>query len=113
MRSRPFLFMKYPLILLMRTLKNETVSDFFIALARSIFVGFPLFTLHMLVLDYEHSLHGMNLQFSFEMSLKTCSLIIMQRFNAAGQAFEADETKEFEYEEISASFRTYGGCVHK
>jgi hypothetical protein len=62
--------MKSPLILLTRILKNETVSDFFIALAWAIFVGLPLFTLHMLVLDYEHSLHGMSIQFSFQMSLK-------------------------------------------
>ncbi len=62
--------MKSPLILLTRILKNETVSDFFIALAWAIFVGLPLFTLHMLVLDYEHSMHGMSVQFSFQMSLK-------------------------------------------
>jgi diguanylate cyclase (GGDEF)-like protein len=50
--------------------KNETVGDMFTALAWAIFVGLPLFTLHMLVLDYEHYTHGMSLQFSFEMSLR-------------------------------------------
>lgn len=62
--------MKSLFILLTRILKNETVSDFFIALAWAVFVGLPLFILHMLVVDYEHSLHGMSLQFSLEMSLK-------------------------------------------
>jgi len=58
--------MKAPLLLA----KNETVGDVMAALAWAIFVGMPLFTLHMLVLDYEHYVHGMSLQFSFEMSLK-------------------------------------------
>ena len=62
--------MKSPLNLLTRILKNETVSDFLIALAWAIFLGLPLFTLHMLVVDYEHSMQGMSLQFSLEMSLK-------------------------------------------
>lgn len=52
-------------------LKSETIRDTCIALAWAIFVGLPLFTLHMLVLDYEHYLHGMSLQFSLEMSLKS------------------------------------------
>ena len=50
--------------------KNETFGDLLVALAWAIFVGMPLFTLHMLVLDYEHYVHGMSLQFSFEMSFK-------------------------------------------
>jgi diguanylate cyclase (GGDEF)-like protein len=51
-------------------LKSESLQDFVVALAWAIFAGLPLFTLHMLVLDYEHYLHGMRLQFSLGMSLK-------------------------------------------
>ncbi|MBI5935762.1 MAG: GGDEF domain-containing protein [Chloroflexi bacterium] len=58
--------MKKPLFLA----KNETVGDVMVALAWTIFVGMPLFTLHMLILDYEHYVHGMSLQFSLEMSFK-------------------------------------------
>ncbi|MBN8579209.1 MAG: GGDEF domain-containing protein [Anaerolineae bacterium] len=50
--------------------KHETVRDVIVALAWAFFVGMPLFTLHMLVLDYEHYVHGMSLQFSFGMSLQ-------------------------------------------
>lgn len=53
-----------------RTVKSEVVKDYCIALIWAIFVGLPSFTLHMLVLDYEHYLHGMSLQFSLEVSLK-------------------------------------------
>ena len=53
-----------------RVLKSEIIRDICIALAWAILAGLPLFTLHMLFVDYEHYLHGMNLQFSFEMSLK-------------------------------------------
>ncbi len=50
--------------------KNETVGDLMNSLAWAVFVGMPLFTLHMLVLDYEHYAHGMSLQFSIGMSIK-------------------------------------------
>lgn len=53
-----------------RVLKSEIIRDICIALAWAIFAGLPLFTLSMLIVDYEHYLHGTNLQFSFEMFLK-------------------------------------------
>ena len=62
--------MESPLTLLKRVLRSETVSDFYVALAWAVFAGLPLFTLHMLVLDYEHYLHGMSLRFSLGMPLK-------------------------------------------
>ncbi len=53
-----------------RILKNTIIRDICIALTWAIFAGLPLFTLHMLVVDYEHYLYGMGFQFSFAMSLK-------------------------------------------
>jgi len=55
----------------MRVLKSEITRDIWIALAWSIFVGLPLFTLHMLILDYEYYLHGISLQFPLVVSLKS------------------------------------------
>ena len=63
--------MGFPFNLWKRILKNETTIDFCVALAWAVLVGLPLFVLHMLILDYEHYVHGMSLQFSFEMSLGT------------------------------------------
>lgn len=50
--------------------KNDILVDGFVAFLWTIFAGLPLFTLHMLILDYEHYLHGMSLQFSLAMSLR-------------------------------------------
>ncbi len=52
-----------------KILKNEIIVDGFVALLWTIFAGLPLFTLHMIILDYEHYQHGMSLQFSLAMSL--------------------------------------------
>lgn len=63
--------MEFPFNLWKRISKNETIIDLCVALAWAILVGLPLFVLHMLILDYEHYVHGMSLQFSLEMSLGT------------------------------------------
>ena len=63
-------FIKALLVRWSHILKSGIIRDHCLALACAVFVGLPLFTLHMLIVDYEHYLHGMNLQFSFEMSLK-------------------------------------------
>lgn len=63
-------FVEALLIRWARVLKSEIIRDICIALIWAILVGLPLFVLHMLVLDYEHYLHGASLQFSFPMSLE-------------------------------------------
>lgn len=50
--------------------KSNLTRDYLAALAWAIFVGLPVFTLHMVILDYEHYTHGMSLRFSLGMSLK-------------------------------------------
>ena len=54
-----------------RILKSETIRDIGIALAWTIFMGLPLFTLQMLILDYENYLHSANFHFSFMLSLES------------------------------------------
>lgn len=50
--------------------RQEWMSDLVNAILWAVVVGIPLFTLHMVMLDFEHSLH-MPVQFSFGMSLSS------------------------------------------
>lgn len=50
--------------------RQEWMSDLVNAILWAVVVGIPLFTVHMVMLDFEHSLH-MPVQFSFGMSLSS------------------------------------------
>lgn len=50
--------------------RQKWMSDLGIAILWAVVVGIPLFTLHMVMFDFEHSLH-MPVQFSFGMSLSS------------------------------------------